>query len=278
MSKLHNQSGFTLVEMMVATAITVIVLAAIFQAYQSQLRTNNTQHRIVEMNQALRTALLTIETDLRMAGLNPTGNAPAGITTAEASVIVMAMDDGGRDNDCSNANNANADGRDNNGNGLVDEGCDGIDNNGNGLIDEEDEWEWYNGEVTNEGEIVRYDIDNGNLRRRYNSSDSNDPTDVTRHIAFNIDVLNFVYLDGSNPPNVLATPVTGNDLEDIRSVQVTIIARDGDNPPGLAMPHTDAMVYRNPQGDVLLDKSANPDAFRRQVVTTVFNLRNMGLW
>jgi type IV pilus assembly protein PilW len=120
-------------------------------------------------------------------------------------------------------------------------------------------------------------LNSGNIRRRFNSVNSTDPTDNTRLIASNIDALNFVYLDGNDPPNVIAAPVANADLENIRSVQVTIIARSGDTVPVLARKVTDNTVYRNPQGDVVLDMSAAPDQFRRRMVTTTIKCRNMGL-
>ena len=58
---------------------------------------------------------------------------------------------------------------------------------------------------------------------------------------------------------------------------MTIVARAGATVPVLARKHTDRTVYRNPQGTVILDKSAAPDQFRRQMVTTTIKCRNMGL-
>lgn len=280
MPRLNQQNGFSLIELMIAMAISGIVLVGIFGAHQDQLRTSITQERIVDMNQNLRTAMYIIERDLRMGGANPTGDAPAGIITAQANVLVIAMDDGGTDNIITNASNALNDNADNDGDGLVDEGSDGLDNDGDGLIDEEDEAEWYDGDATDQGEVVRFDLDSGNLRRRFNSAGSDDPTAApvnTRHIARNIEALNFVYLDGADPPNVIPVPVTGSDLETIRSVQVTIVARAGANVAVLARKTTDNTVYNDPQGTVILDKSASPDQFRRQMVTTTIKCRNMGI-
>ncbi|GAB6905286.1 putative Prepilin-type N-terminal cleavage/methylation domain-containing protein [Desulfosarcina cetonica] len=287
MPKRNHQDGFSLIELMVAMAITAVVLAGIYGAYQDQLRTSITQQRIVDMNQNLRTATLIIERDLRMGGANPTGDAPAGITTAEADKLVIAMDDGGDDNIAGNSSNALDDDKDNDGDDVVDEGSDAQDNDGDGLYDEEDEAEWYDGDVTDQGEVVMFDLNDGNLRRRANSQGSDDPTDgtgITKWIATNIDAINFVYLDADG--DVLPTPVTGGDLNDIHSVQVTIIARSGDTVPVLMRKHTDNTVYRDPRepdsvdptvGKVILDKSAAPDQFRRQMVTTTIKCRNMGL-
>ncbi|BBO80106.1 hypothetical protein DSCO28_06720 [Desulfosarcina ovata subsp. sediminis] len=273
-----KENGFTLIELLVAMAISGVVLAGIYEAYLDQLRTTITQQRIVDMNQNLRAAVLIMERDLRMNGANPTGNASAGFVTAEDAKLRIAMDDGGTDNEENNTNNAIDDGNDNDDDGLTDEGVDDVDNDGDGEVDEADEAEWYDGDITDESEVIEFDLNNGNLRRRANSQGSDDPTDgtgITKWIATNIDAINFVYLDDDG--DVLTTPVTGSDLDDIRSVQVTIIARSGDTVPVLMRKHTDNTIYSNPQGTVILDKSAAPDQFRRQMVTTTIKCRNMGL-
>jgi type IV pilus assembly protein PilW len=269
--QIDNQSGFSLLELMVALAISGIVLAGIYGAYQDQLRTSITQERIVDMNQNLRVAMYIIERELRMGGANPTGDAPAGFTTATANTLVIAMDDGGTLND------AAADGIDNDEDGMTDESAtDGVDNDGDGVTDEADEEvEWYDADTDDQGEVVMFDLNGGNLRRRFNSAGATDPTVNTDLIARNIDALNFVYLDGSDPPNVIPTPITGVDLEEIRSVQVTIVGRAGATVPVMARKHTDNTVYRNPQGTIVL--AAPGDQFRRQMVTTTIKCRNMGL-
>jgi type IV pilus assembly protein PilW len=238
MQKPNTEQGFSLIELMIAMAISGVVLTGVYASYHDQLRTSLTQERIVDMNQNLRSAMVSIERDLRMAGANPTGDADAGIATATASVLALSMDDDGSDVN------------------------------------------WADGDTTDEGEVIRFDLDNGNLRRRFNAAGATDPTLVpanTDHLSRNIDALNFVYLDGADPPNVLASPVTGSALEDISSVQVTIVARDGSTLAPMARTHTDNNIYTNQQGDVLLDLSGAPDRFRRRMVTTTIKCRNLGL-
>jgi type IV pilus assembly protein PilW len=94
-------------------------------------------------------------------------------------------------------------------------------------------------------------------------------------LAENIDAINFVYLDGADPPNVLATPVV--DRSEIRSVQITIVARSGQNVPVFFYRQTDDRIYRNQQGTIILDMSAAPDAFRRRLLTAEVRCRNLGL-
>ena len=82
-------------------------------------------------------------------------------------------------------------------------------------------------------------------------------------VAENIDVINFVYFDANG-----STPVAN--VDDIRSVQITIIARSAMDPD-----YTDTTVYRNDQGDLLM--SAPGDSFRRRLLTARVQCRNMGL-
>ena len=96
-----------------------------------------------------------------------------------------------------------------------------------------------------------------------------------RALAENIDAINFVYLDGANPPAVIPTPVTAAGLPDIRAIQITIVARSGENIPGIFYRQTDNRVYQNQQGTVIL--AAQNDAFRRQLLTAEVKCRNLGL-
>ena len=82
-------------------------------------------------------------------------------------------------------------------------------------------------------------------------------------VASNIDAMNFVYLDGNG--NVTA------DLTQIRSVQVTVVART-ENP---SVGFRNTASYRNLQGAVIF--TAPGDAFRRKVFATNIRCRNLGL-
>jgi len=82
-------------------------------------------------------------------------------------------------------------------------------------------------------------------------------------VASNLDAIDFVYLDGNG--NVTA------DLTQIRSVQVTVVARTENRSAGFR----NTASYRNLQGTVVF--TAPGDAFRRKVFTTNIRCRNLGL-
>ena len=98
-------------------------------------------------------------------------------------------------------------------------------------------------------------------------------------LARNVDALDFVYLDGSNPPVVIPTPVAAANLEDIRSIQITIVARAGRAAPGFMKTAVDNRVYTNQQLVPLVFANGLPnppmDSFRRLLLTTTVTCRNM---
>ena len=220
--------GFTLVELLVAMAISSIVLASVAAAYRTQIRTHATQQMVVDMQQNIRGAMYIMQREIRMAGHDPTGLTGASILVADDAELQFQIDD-------------NGDG-------------DFIDGGGNDFMEQ-----------------IRYAMTGGGALGRQLWNGPLTP------LAENIDAINFVYLDGADPPNVLATPVPEINRSEIRSVQITIVARSGQNLPGLFYQATDDRIYRNQQGTIILDMSAAPDTFRRQLLTAEVRCRNLGL-
>lgn len=72
-SKRLCEKGFSLVELMVAMAMSGFIMAAIYTLFISQHKTYVVQERTVAVQQNLRAALFFIEREVRMAGCNPTG-------------------------------------------------------------------------------------------------------------------------------------------------------------------------------------------------------------
>ena len=88
----NSNKGFTLIEMMVALAVTSILLAGIYTAYITQLKSHLTQQLIVEMQQSMRGSMQLMEREIRMAGYDPTFSAGAGIVTMLANSFRFTVD------------------------------------------------------------------------------------------------------------------------------------------------------------------------------------------
>jgi prepilin-type N-terminal cleavage/methylation domain-containing protein len=83
-----NNTGFTLIELMIVIGMLTIVLASIYSLYQTHERAAYTQEDVVEVQQNLRTALDSIERDVRMAGfLIPIGTYPVSSVLNDVGVL-----------------------------------------------------------------------------------------------------------------------------------------------------------------------------------------------
>ncbi len=65
-----SQRGFSLIEVLVATMITLIVMASVMMLLQKSQTTFQREPEVADMNQSARTGLDMISRDLTMAGLN----------------------------------------------------------------------------------------------------------------------------------------------------------------------------------------------------------------
>lgn len=105
-----NKQGFTLVELLVALAISGVVMAGIYSSFYSQQKSYVAQEQIVAMQQNLRAAIYIIEQEIRMAGCDPNGTAQAGIQSISNNTINFTLDitntagTGDPDGDCDDAN------------------------------------------------------------------------------------------------------------------------------------------------------------------------------
>ena len=254
-----NSAGFTLIEVLIAMAISGMVMTGIYQAYVQQMRVNNTQNQVVDMQQNVRVAMLFMERDLRLAGLDPSGLADSGIDVASADTITISVDITGGE-------------------------ADGIDNNQDGAVDEAGEW------FDRIPEQVTYALSNdANPQDGINdalSGVNSNPCHLMRNgqrLASNIDALNFVYLGvddavaGCVENCLLVNPTTVEERRNIRAVQITVIARAGATIPGMSIPYTDANTYSNQPiaGNIILP--VQNDGFRRVRLVSEVKCRNIGL-
>ena len=114
------------------------------------------------------------------------------------------------------------------------------------------------GDVGDSNEDITYNLDDSDGDGVDDELDRNNQT-----VAQNIDALDFVYLDADG--NTTAT------LTDIRSVEITIVARTG-----RALRATkDNNLYKNQQGDTIL--GPQNDNFSRKSMTTFIKCRNLGI-
>jgi prepilin-type N-terminal cleavage/methylation domain-containing protein len=88
----NNFRGFTLVEMVLALAISTIVLAAVYSVFTIANKNFTTQNAAANVQQNLRSAIRLMARDIRHAGLDPSGSDNFGITYASQSKIRFTMD------------------------------------------------------------------------------------------------------------------------------------------------------------------------------------------
>jgi type IV pilus assembly protein PilW len=87
-----NPKGFTLVEVLIAIAITGVVLGAIYGVFASANQTYFTQDSVADTQQRVRIALDMMARDIRMAGLDPMLAYTAGIEEATGTKLRFTAD------------------------------------------------------------------------------------------------------------------------------------------------------------------------------------------
>jgi len=105
-----NEGGFTLIELMIATALVSIIVAVIYSAYNVQTKIYTEQDKTAEMQQNIRAGMVRLQHDLRMAGYNSLHASGAacgglnkpGIHNATAPTIGFSMDMN-NDGDCADS-------------------------------------------------------------------------------------------------------------------------------------------------------------------------------
>ena len=92
---LRDQHGFTLIELLIALAAGSLVMGGIYGVLVQQRNVYARHQQMLEMRQNVRMGLDVMANDIRMAGFDPTGNAGAGIVTAEADLMRFTIDRNG---------------------------------------------------------------------------------------------------------------------------------------------------------------------------------------
>ena len=86
----HKESGFTLVELLIAMAISGIVLGAAVNTFLAQRWSYALQEHVTAMTQGTRAALEMVTREVRMAGYNPARTSFDGITYDPTQVQIRA--------------------------------------------------------------------------------------------------------------------------------------------------------------------------------------------
>ena len=242
-----TESGFTLIELMIAMAMTGIVVGVIYSAYNIQTKIYTEQDKTAEMQQNLRAGIIFLQREARMAGYNPKGgqdiscgsgakSVAPGIHTAEKDKFGFSMD-----------------------------------------LDED-------GKCTSNGENVTYSVYVSNGVSKLGRDDNTD-AQPQQPIAENITDIDFVYMftpprfgsPVTKPPT--STPVAA-DFDEIVSVQMSLLARakQPDRKP------TATATFTVPLPDAWGGSTAGgtawgpfTDSYSRRLLTATVNCRNMGL-
>ena len=236
------QKGFSLVEVLITMAIAGIVSAGIFAVYSAQNRSYMVQSQVVETQQDIRFVKDILARDIRMVGLQDPRNevdpTPGFIAPTNATSLHFTLDRTGGETD-------------------------GVDNDGDGMIDAADaadEATYPDGDVDDVGEEITYTLNGAQLVRSAGG--------VNQVLADNIEQLEFYYglSDGSQTTTPAAT-----DLENIRTVQIALLARTAHSLPNSVGNPT----FTSPSG-VDWTPTSN-DGYRRRMLVTTVRCRNLGL-
>jgi len=87
----RSERGLSLIELLIALAVTSILLVGIFNIFLSQHRTYMAQDQIVEMQENVRAALDIMLRDIRMAGYDPTEAGGMGITNIDEAIPSLSF-------------------------------------------------------------------------------------------------------------------------------------------------------------------------------------------
>ena len=92
MMSIRTAQGFSLIEMLIAMAVSSLLIAVVTSLFITQRRVYTIREQVAEMQQDARAGMDFMVREITMAGYDPTGRAAAGIVTAEAGTIRFTMD------------------------------------------------------------------------------------------------------------------------------------------------------------------------------------------
>jgi len=91
---MNKKNGFTLIELMIAMAISGIAIGSIFMTYQSQQRSYMAQEQMAETQRTLRASISIMNAEIRMAGFDPGYTLNSSIITVSTNTsLTFTRDD-----------------------------------------------------------------------------------------------------------------------------------------------------------------------------------------
>jgi prepilin-type N-terminal cleavage/methylation domain-containing protein len=274
-----DNQGFSLVELVVAMAITAVVMAGVYNVYVTQQDTYLIQEQVAEMQQNSRMAKYVLMRDIRMVGYNPTGKLNAGgfVTNFVAKLPGDDLADSDPDR-TSTGSKSIAFTLDYNGNGVIDASLDEqiayrvAGENLQRFDVDNDAWITVVENVDALGFAYAYE-DGGNIIWAIDADDS----DTDERLNVKLDGNNDGAIDASDDTNgdgviddndagtLLATPV---ELNKIVAVKIWLLTKTGRSDRRYSRSETYVV------GNRIIHKN---DQNRRNLVTTAVKCRNMAL-
>jgi type IV pilus assembly protein PilW len=237
-----SQKGFTLIEILMATALSSIVIAGVYQLFHSQQRSYIIQDQLAEMQQNLRAGMYLMVKDIRSLGYDPEKSGNFGFVT-DLTNDILSTNDINYNTDKSRIAFT-------------------IDDDGDGILDSDISDDDKKKQADKEQIIYRL---NGTNIEKYSFVEGNWQT-----ISTNVDALDFVYLDVNGMPIV---DVNAN-FANIRAVEISVLVRTGKADAN----YSSTQVYKNKQEDILCSScSSDPylRKFRRRLLSTTVQVRNL---
>ena len=90
----NNNGGFTIVELVVGLALTLIILGVVISVFNVQSKSYCLQEQLTEMQQNVRAAMDMMVREIKMAGYDPAGNGFNGIVYDTTQLQILADLDG----------------------------------------------------------------------------------------------------------------------------------------------------------------------------------------
>lgn len=208
----RDNSGFTLIEILISLAMASIVSMAIYALFVVQHRIYLAQKQIADIQQSLRSCMYLLESNIKHACFDPLNSASPAIIVADKQSFGFQADL--------------------NSNGRLQSEKTGAGGTATTLVNDSNEQVTYGFSKTTQGI--------GNLTQSNWAAGGADMADY-------IECLNFVYLD-ENGAVISPLPLSQSDRQRIRSVEVTLVARSESKDPR----HFDNRTYTNLRGEELI--------------------------